>query len=854
MVCVFAAFAAAWAPPASAMSAPQLFWANNRTNAIGAADFNVNESLTATKTQPRMIAADAHHIYWTNYNSIGRANLDGSDVNQDFIPNVFQPEGIAVDAQHVYWASASYGIGRANLDGSDVNPTFIPAGAVGIPWAVAVSGQYIYFSDRNNILRAKLDGTGVSTLVSGVDAFSLAVDQQHVYWANFNADTIGEADLDGTNVDNSFVTGGNRLMGVASDGTDVFFTNEGDAASGGAIGQTDAAGIRHVDQSLITGTGQPDGIAIQGKRIYWVNTTGSIGTARFSQDLMPANGPVGLAVDSQHIYWATSGATIDEASRSGTTSPTSLITDAHSPVGVAVDARHIYWTDSASDTIGEANLDGTAETTLVTGAGEPQGIAVDGQHVYWANYATNTIGRANLDGTGVDESFIQNASGPEGVAVDQQHVYWVNRTTDAIGEANLDGTSPNQAFIGGAGDLIKGPNDPYGLAVDGTYVYWSSLAHDTIGRANIDGTGVDESFISGAALPTGVAVSSADEDLDTTPPSISASHAADGRNGWNVGSPVTETVSASDSGSGLAGAPGCTVDGDGATLTDNGDGTWTFPVSGEGTHSVSCSASDNAGNQNSASDAVNIDSTPPAIKVSHVADGQNGWNVSSPVTETVSASDAGSGLAGAPGCTVDGEGATLTDNGDGTWTFPVSGEGTHSVSCSASDRAGNQNTTDDSAKVDTKPPLVSYAGNAGSYTIADSVNITCSSSDPAPGSGVASDTCKNITGPAYTFALGSNGYAASATDNAGNTGKGATSFTVRVDPASLFTLTMRFIRSSVASSLCAQLAAAKASIARGNWNSANGQLKAYRSLLAAQSGKNITADQASLLSRLSQAI
>src|SRR5213078_2583287 len=104
-----------------------------------------------------------------------------------------------------------------------------------------------------------------------------------------------------------------------------------------------------------------------------------------------------------------------------------------------------------------------------------------------------------------------------------------------------------------------------------------------------------------------------------------------------------------------------------ASLT--GTGPWTFDVTGAGSHSVSCSVSDLAGNSNSDSETVKIDTTDPSITVSHTADGSNGWNVTSPVTETVTASDGGSGLDGSPSCTVDDSPATLTAGSSGTWTF-----------------------------------------------------------------------------------------------------------------------------------------------------------------------------------------
>ena len=75
---------------------------------------------------------------------------------------------------------------------------------------------------------------------------------------------------------------------------------------------------------------------------------------------------------------------------------------------------------------------------------------------------------------------------------------------------------------------------------------------------------------------------------DTTPPTLSVSHTPDGTNGWNKTSPVTLTVSASDSGSGLASAPTCTDSYTALTLTaDPTAGAWTASVLGEGTHNIS---------------------------------------------------------------------------------------------------------------------------------------------------------------------------------------------------------------------------------------------------------------------------
>ena len=125
------------------------------------------------------MVVDSQHIYWTDNSdgTIGEANLDGSDVNQNLITGASGPVEIAVDGQHIYWANNSgTTIGRANLDGTGVNESFI-AGA-SQPSGVAVTGE-------------------------------------RIYWTNQGTGTIGEANLDGSAVDQSFITGAHLPSEIA---------------------------------------------------------------------------------------------------------------------------------------------------------------------------------------------------------------------------------------------------------------------------------------------------------------------------------------------------------------------------------------------------------------------------------------------------------------------------------------------------------------------------------------------------------------------------------------------------------------------------------------------------------------
>jgi endoglucanase len=96
--------------------------------------------------------------------------------------------------------------------------------------------------------------------------------------------------------------------------------------------------------------------------------------------------------------------------------------------------------------------------------------------------------------------------------------------------------------------------------------------------------------------------------------------------------------------------------------------------------------------------------------------------------------------------------------------------------------------------IDTTPPLITFAAHPPSYTVDQTVTITCTASDA---SGIASSTCPSVVNaPAYSFPLGPTTVSANATDTVGNTASASTSFSVRVTPTSLCALTHQFVQGS----------------------------------------------------------
>jgi hypothetical protein len=233
------------------------------------------------------------------------------------------------------------------------------------------------------------------------------------------------------------------------------------------------------------------------------------------------------------------------------------------------------------------------------------------------------------------------------------------------------------------------------------------------------------------------------------------------------------------------------------------------------------------------------DATPPTItaQLNPAQPTSTGWYNQATGAPTVSftCSDATSGI---PAGTC-----------PAAYTF---GEGANqSYSASVNDAAGNSASAGVTGiNVDLTAPTVTYSGNAGTYTVDQQVTITCAAADSL--SGVASTTCQNVSGAAYSFGLGAHTYSATATDKAGNTGKGTTSFTVTVTSSSLQTLANRFCTDpSVAASLDQDVIDI---LQAPNANAKVGALQGFTHLVQAQTGKSLTSAQADTLITLANAL
>jgi hypothetical protein len=228
------------------------------------------------------------------------------------------------------------------------------------------------------------------------------------------------------------------------------------------------------------------------------------------------------------------------------------------------------------------------------------------------------------------------------------------------------------------------------------------------------------------------------------------------------------------------------------------------------------------------------DSTPPLISATVApAPNANGWN-NTEVTITWSVVDPESGIASTSGC-----GATTSTQETGGTT----------LTCSAENGAGVSATQSVTVKIDKAAPTVTFSGNADTYTVDQTILITCAASDAL--SGIGSTSCPEVaSGPAANYvgatATTSTTLTATATDNAGNSAAAGTTFTVSVTADGICRISASL---RTADAICGQVTSiATAPSARAK----AGKLQAFDSFLAAQSGNSISADLATLLSRLTQ--
>ena len=262
-----------------------------------------------------------------------------------------------------------------------------------------------------------------------------------MYWADFVANKIQRANLDGTNVQDH-IRGFGRPTGVALDiaGGKMYWTDRDKTNETDPIGRSSIQGANldgtNVEILVLGGNSVKEYIVldISNGKMYWSEWT------------HPAIGEDGRIRRAN-----LDGSNVED-----------LVTGLSWGVrGIALDISQgkMYWGDR--NKIQRANLDGSNIQDVLTGEGT-HGIALDvsGGKLYWA--AAGKIRRANLDGSNV-EDLVDNLRHPFGIALDSLNgmIYWTDPAV-APAEGKIQRFNLDSANVE---NVVTGLKAPVGIAL-----------------------------------------------------------------------------------------------------------------------------------------------------------------------------------------------------------------------------------------------------------------------------------------------------------------------------------------------------------------------------------------------------
>jgi hypothetical protein len=256
-------------------------------------------------------ASASAYLYWGDRESIVRTNLNGSGVTASFIPNLgILSGGGEVYGSYLYFARQNGVVGRAHLNGTDVDsdlftipqPPEGPESREVDAASIAFAGGHIYWSSNSkSIGRAALNGKSVEPefIKTELPAAEVGIYGEHIYWVT-ERQAIARANLDGGDVEPDFIP----LQGIPEDATSATENTVAETHSIPLRGDqaidihmadgyiywtsllTDGIGRmkleeRHVEPHFISDLGYVGKIVTAGRYIYWVSDATQFGQERW---------------------------------------------------------------------------------------------------------------------------------------------------------------------------------------------------------------------------------------------------------------------------------------------------------------------------------------------------------------------------------------------------------------------------------------------------------------------------------------------------------------------------------------------------------------------------------------------
>jgi len=234
-----------------------------------------------------------------------------------------QPRGIATDGTHVFWTNGHGGtVMQADVNG--MNPITLASSQTN-PYGIATDGVNVYWTNDTTpgTVSQMAVGGGPTTVVVTTPLSSplkITVTATDLFWTSPGAGTVEAATIGGGNhrVVASFQS---APHGITNGAGGIFFTNStftagfGDGGVGNDVVEVTKTGGSATPalNTLATGQNKPWDLATDGVTVYWGDQgDGTINAVPITGGLVVhlATGqttPEGMAVDTTSVYWIDNG-------------------------------------------------------------------------------------------------------------------------------------------------------------------------------------------------------------------------------------------------------------------------------------------------------------------------------------------------------------------------------------------------------------------------------------------------------------------------------------------------------------------------------------------------------------------